>query len=190
MLTLQSPPPSQLPPPPLLQGKLHWNWNNDETAKKKRDLLPETLLSINWVLLRRAKVGGWRFLCTLPGPVPPRHSLEPGAVSCEQCQVGLERTGVTRMLAETKHGLVFISANSSWWMGMPKRWPIIFLRILKESHHHSDNVLPGSSFIQSATSFQCGKQKHMFSDGSPPEKCQNPLSCLLYAPEQIECFKP
>lgn len=173
MLTLRSPPP---PPPPL-----HCRENCTETETMMRQQKKKRFAARDFVIHKLSSFEeskGWRV--TLPVYAPQASSSE-------------TRPGTRSGVRWVWRGPVLPGRwprPNTVWMGMPESWPVIFLRILKESHRHSDNVLPGSSFIQTATSFQCGKQKHTFSDGSPPERRQNPHSCLLYVPKQIGCFKP
>lgn len=100
-------------PPPLLQRKLHWNYHNDDTAKKtKWVLLGVRSFCINWLCFNTAK--GWQ-----PTPVSscvssfsPR-SFSPTATQSGnwsrlpygRCRVGLVRSGATSVLTESSVGL-------------------------------------------------------------------------------------
>lgn len=67
---------------------------------------------------------GWQVTQYLPVYATSAHaqslcdSLETRAVSCGQCQVGLERSGVTNVLTESKVALVFATYSSLHWSRM------------------------------------------------------------------------
>lgn len=67
---------------------------------------------------------GWRVTQYLPVSATSAHTqsicdgLETRAVSCGQCQVGLERSGVTNMLTESKAALVFATCSNPHWSRM------------------------------------------------------------------------